>query len=80
MIHHYGANKVEGREVEITSPKVKIDRGEGGRGGKGRRCPKINIHLYWRSLDWLLRYLILTKQVIKLFVNLPVALLSVRGH
>ena len=43
MIHHYGANKVKGREVEITSPKVKIDEGggrEGERGGKGRRCPK----------------------------------------
>ena len=58
-------------------------RGGGGRereGGKAGGVQKINIHLYWRSLDWLLRYLILTKQVIKLFVNLPVALLSVRGH
>ena len=37
-------------------------------------------YLYSLSLDWLLGQLVLAKQVIKLFINLPVALLSVWSH
>ena len=58
---------------------MKIDKRGKGKGKGVGECVQ-TIHLYPMGLDWLLGYLILAKQGIKLFVDLPIALLSVWSH